>query len=200
VDPSEENRPRWDTFVSIRFYSLGVLLYEMLTGTTPFTSEELSQAGLDGMLRLIRESEPHKPSTRLSSLGRTATEAADRRRVDVQRLGTLVRGDLDWIVMKCLEKDRTRRYDTAASLSVDIQHHLKDEPVSASPPSRSYRLQKFVKRNRSGVITGVAVIGLLLLGIAGTTIGMMTALSAKTRAQAHAFDGQGHRDRDDLVV
>ena len=168
-------------------YSLGVLLYEMLTGTTPFSNEELNSAGLEGMMRMIRDVEPHKPSTRLSSLGETGTRTAQRRRApDVKRLGLILRGDLDWIVMKCLEKDRTRRYDTANGLAEDIERHLNDEPVSASPPSTGYRLRKFVKRNRGQVAAGTAIVALLVVGIIGTSWGMAWAIDEKTRADEQA--------------
>jgi len=167
-------------------YSLGVLLYEILTGTTPFNHEDLVGAGFEGMMRMIREVEPHKPSTRLSSLGDTATQAAQQRRSDVQKLGLLLRGDLDWIVMKCLEKDRTRRYETASGLATDIARHLADEPVLAGPPGARYKLAKFVKRNRGQVIAGGVVAAALVLGIIGTSIGMAWALNERSRANDEA--------------
>ncbi|MCP3902274.1 MAG: tetratricopeptide repeat protein [Planctomycetes bacterium] len=160
-------------------YALGVLLYELLTGTTPFDTGTLMQAGLAEMMRIIREEEPHKPSTRLSSLGDTGSHTAEQRRVDLKKLNLLLRGDLDWIVMKCLEKDRTRRYETANGLAADIQRHLNDEPVSAGPPSARYRLGKLVKRNRASVIAVTVVAVVLVLGVAGTTAGMLRARSAE---------------------
>jgi tetratricopeptide (TPR) repeat protein/tRNA A-37 threonylcarbamoyl transferase component Bud32 len=164
-------------------YSLGVLLYELLTGTTPFDSKELMEAGFAEMTRIIREVEPHKPSTRLSSLGDTGTRTAQQRHVgDVKKLGLILRGDLDWIVMKCLEKDRTRRYETANGLAADIKRHLNDETVTAGAPSAEYRLRKFVKRNRGQVIAGGVVAAALVLGVAGTTAGMVWALNEKDRA------------------
>ena len=168
-------------------YSLGVLLYELLTGTTPFDSQSLMEAGFAEMMRIIREVEPHKPSTRLSSLGQTGTRTAQQRHVaDVAKLGMLLRGDLDWIVMKCLEKDRTRRYETANGLAADIQRHLSDEPVVAGPPSASYKLRKFMKRNRGQVIAAGVVAAVLVLGIVGTSGGMAWALSEKDRADTEA--------------
>src|SRR5207253_1442426 len=130
-------------------YSLGVLLYELLTGKTPFDSKELLQAGLDEMRRTIREKEPERPSTRVSTLGgEDRTTTAKRRGLDAPKLVNLLRGDLDWIVMKCLEKDRARRYETANGLATDIDRHLNNEPVVACPPSNFYKFQKLVRRNK----------------------------------------------------
>ncbi len=150
-------------------YSLGVLLYELLTGTTPFDSHSLLEAGMAEMMRIIREVEPHKPSTRLSSLGDTGTRTAiDRHAGDPLTLSSILKGDLDWIVMKCLEKDRTRRYETANGLAADIKRHLNDEPVSAGAPGSGYRLRKFARRHRREVIAGTVVLIALVTGLAGT--------------------------------
>jgi serine/threonine protein kinase len=122
-------------------YSLGVLLYELLVGKTPFDSKELLAAGLDEMRRTIREREPPRPSTRLRSMaGKELTSTAERREAEAPKLISLLRGDLDWIVMKCLEKDRTRRYEAATGLSTDVQRYLDNEPVLARPPSVAYRV------------------------------------------------------------
>src|SRR5213080_3535995 len=130
-------------------YALGVLLYELLTGKTPFDASELLKAGLDEMRRIIREQEPARPSTRVSTLrGEELTTTAKRRGLDAAKLVNVLRGDLDWIVMKCLEKDRARRYETANGLAFDIQRHLNNEPVVACPPSNLYKFQKLVRRNK----------------------------------------------------
>jgi serine/threonine protein kinase/Flp pilus assembly protein TadD len=149
-------------------YSLGVLLYELLTGSTPFDRKRLHQAALDEVLRIIREEEPPKPSNRLSTTEELPSVAANRG-LEPKKLSGLVRGELDWIVMKALEKDRNRRYETANGLAHDIERYLHDEPVQACPPSAAYRIRKFVRRNR-GVLSFAAVI-LFFLAILCSGIG-----------------------------
>ncbi len=146
-------------------YALGVLLYELLTGRPPFSKEELFKGGVEGVLRMIREQEPPKPSTRLSTLTKEElTALATRRRVEPTKLGRLLRGELDWIVMKALEKDRRRRYETATALAQDLQHHLRQEPVSAVAPTFAYWFFKFARRNRLVFTTAAAVAAALLIG------------------------------------
>jgi serine/threonine protein kinase len=148
-------------------YSLGVLLYELLTGSTPLDKERLHAASYDELRRIIREEEPPRPSARISTLAADlATTVAEHRRTDARRLRQTVRGELDWIVMKCLEKERNRRYETPNSLARDIEHYLNDEAVQACPPSLAYRLKKFVRRNK----VAAAFVVLLLVGLA--TLGM----------------------------
>ncbi|HMO65821.1 MAG TPA: serine/threonine-protein kinase, partial [Verrucomicrobiota bacterium] len=148
-------------------YSLGVLLYELLTGRTPFDARELLASGLDAMRRTIREVEPPRPSTRLSTLqGEALTATAQAHGTDGLKLAGGVRGDLDWIVMKCLEKDRARRYETASGLVSDIQRHLRHEPIVARPPSPAYRLQKAVRRNKLAFAAAGAVVLALAAGLA----------------------------------
>ena len=149
-------------------YSLGVLLYELLTGQTPFDTKELVNSGLDAIRKTLREVEPPRPSTRLSTLDDvTLTATAKHRQTEPPKLQHQIRGDLDWIAMKCLEKDRTRRYATVNGLAADIDRHLKNEPVVASPPSTIYRMQKAVRRNKlacaaAGAVAAAVVIGLMV--------------------------------------
>ena len=156
-------------------YSLGVLLYELLVGELPFSKQALRQAGYLEMQRLIREQEPVKPSTKITSLGDAATQHAAVRRVSLGDLQRELRGDLDWIVLKALEKDRTRRYETALELAADLERHLKFEPVLASPPSSFYRLRKFVRRYRLQCIAGAIVFVAIVGGGIGTAVGFAEA-------------------------
>jgi serine/threonine protein kinase/Tfp pilus assembly protein PilF len=150
-------------------YSLGVLLYELLTGTTPFDKDRLREASFDEIRHIIREEEPPKPSTRVSTLGQAATTVSTQRRSDPKRLSQLFRGELDCIVMKALEKDRNRRYETASALAADVQHYLHDEPVAAGPPSTWYRVRKFARRNR--LVLAVAAGFLVMVALAAGSVG-----------------------------
>ncbi len=156
-------------------YSLGVLLYELLTGTTPFGSKELRSAAYAEIQRIIREVEPPKPSTRISANTDTIAKVASQRHTEPKRLGTLVRGELDWIVMKALEKDRQRRYETANGLGMDIKRYLSGEAVLAAPPSNAYRFKKMIRRNKGPVVAGSAVAVVLVLGLVGTSVGLFRA-------------------------
>jgi non-specific serine/threonine protein kinase/serine/threonine-protein kinase len=165
-------------------YSLGVLLYELLTGMTPFEKEGLKDASYDEMRRIIREVEPLRPSVRLSTLAaNVATTVAEQRRTDTRRHVQSVRGDLDWIVLKSLEKDRTRRYETANDLAQDISRYLHDEPVQAGPPSRVYRFVKFVRRNRAATLAAAAVLTGLIAAAIGASAGMVSESRRRTAAE-----------------
>jgi serine/threonine protein kinase len=180
-EQAEQNNLDIDTRTDI--YALGVILYELLTGTTPLEKAQMKQAAYDEVLRLIKEVEPPKPSMRLSGSDSLPSVAAQRS-IEPAQLTRSISGDLDWVVMKALEKERSRRYETANGLAEDIRRHLADEPVSASPPSTSYRVKKFIRRNRAGVIAASVIAVTLLLGVAGTTGGMLWALAERKEAVA----------------
>src|SRR5262245_20169641 len=181
MSPEQAGFNQFDVDTRSDIYSLGVLLYELLAGSPPFARQELKQAGLLEMLRVIREQEPPRPSTRLSTADGLPTLAANRG-TEPKRLTALMRGELDWIVMKALEKDRNRRYETANGFAMDLQRYLADEPVQACPPSASYRLKKFVRRNKGPVLAAGLFLLLLVAGIVGTTVGLVRAMAAEKQA------------------
>ena len=165
MSPEQLEMTGLDVDTTTDVYSLGVLLYELLVGALPFDPETLRQAGWDGLRRLIREVDPPRPSTRISTMEDRATEAAARRRTESETLRKLVHGELDWITMWALEKDRTRRYQSALAFGEDIERYLGDEPVQASPPSTSYRFRKFLRRHRAPVAAAAAIaLTILVLG------------------------------------
>ena len=154
-------------------YSLGVLLYELITGTTPLDETEMRQAAYDEIRRMVREDDPEKPSRKISTLGEAATSVSAHRATDPHGLSSLVAGDLDVIVMKALEKDRTRRYDTATGMADDVRRFLSDEPIVARSPSMTYRASKFMKRNRYTVVASALVLAALVIAVAVTSVMMI---------------------------
>jgi serine/threonine protein kinase len=171
-------------------YALGVILYELLTGTTPIEREQFKKAALDEILRVIRESEPPTPSKRLSSTDSKPCVAANRQ-MEPLKLGRFLRGDLDWIVMKALAKERDRRYETANGFGRDVERFLNHEPVLAGPPTAAYRVRKFVRRHRPQVIAAGLLLLALLLGTAGTTFGLIWAELRRAEAeQARAAEAE----------
>ncbi len=177
-------------------YSLGVLLYELLTGRQPFDSKSLLSAGLEEIRRIIREVEPPKPSTRLNTLADSDRDQIARHRGTAPaQLSLLLRGDLDWIVMKALEKNRNRRYDTASDLALDIQRHLQNEAVVARPPTAGYRISRLIRRNRFTFIAGGAVALALVIGLVVSTAQTMRARAAERAAETARAKAQTERAR-----
>ena len=199
MSPEQAELNQLDIDTRSDVFALGVLLYELLTGTTPLNRSQLGKAALLEVLRIVREVEPPKPSTRVSTSGTLANIAANRN-TDPVKLSKLMRGELDWIVMKALEKDRNRRYESATALAKDVERHLRGDAVEACPPTLGYRLRKAYRRNRAAVLTAGAFVGVLLAGTAVATVGLVRAERARQAeaeqrgvAEAKTAEAEGER-------
>jgi eukaryotic-like serine/threonine-protein kinase len=176
-------------------YSLGVLLYELLTGTTPFDRQRFATAAYDEIRRIIREEDPPKPSTRLSTLGAELATVSAKRKSEPAKLSALVRGDLDWVVMKALEKDRSRRYETASAFAADVRRFLSEEPIEARRPSSWYRFRKLARRNKLALSTAALVAAALVLGAGVSTWQAVRATAAETNARRNALLAQDEKQQ-----
>jgi WD40 repeat protein/serine/threonine protein kinase len=196
MSPEQAEMSGLDVDTRSDVYALGVLLYEMLTGTTPFDKQRLEGASFDEVRRIIREEEPPRPSARVSTLGQAAVTASANRGSDPRRLSQLFRGELDWVAMKALEKDRGRRYETAAALAADVERYLADEPVQACPPSAWYRLRKLARRNKAAFFAASVLAVAVLLAMVGLAGGMALFAQERSKAVEERNGANAARDRE----
>ena len=187
MSPEQAEMSGLDIDTRSDIYSLGVLLYELLTGTTPFDKKRLAKAAYDEVIRIIRDEEPPKPSTRLSQSTESLSAIAAQRRTEPAKLSRMFCGDLDWITMKALEKDRTRRYETASGLAADVLRYLHDEPVEASPPSTGYRLKKLAHRYRGSLATATAFLAVLVAAVI-VSAGLALRANIEARQKSELLD------------
>jgi len=190
MSPEQAEMTGLDIDTRTDVYSLGVLLYELLVGVLPFDAKELRGAGFDEIRRKVREDEPPKPSTRLTTPGFDTTRATRNRKTDLSTLTKQLKGELDWIAMKAMAKDRTQRYASVSELAADIGRHLRHEVVLAGPPSAVYRMRKYVRRHKAGVVAAALVILAVIIGITGTSIGLIKARRAEKVAKEEADTAQ----------
>jgi serine/threonine protein kinase/cytochrome c-type biogenesis protein CcmH/NrfG len=194
MSPEQAELNQLDVDTRSDIYSLGVLLYELLTGTTPLEGKRVREAALLEVLRVIREEEPPRPSTRLTTTAELPSIAAQRG-LEPKRLSGIVRGELDWIVMKALEKDRTRRYETANGFAMDVQRYLDDEAVHACPPSAGYRFRKFARRNKRVLLAGSTMLAMLLVLVAGLAISNVRVARERNQKSAALSEAKASAER-----
>lgn len=203
MSPEQAELSSLDVDTRSDIYSLGVMLYELLVGTTPVDQGRLDSAGFDELRRIIREEEPPRPSARITTLGDRATTIADLRQIESARLGSILRGDLDWIVMKAIEKDRGRRYESAADLASDIRLYLNSEPIQARPPSTAYLMSKFARRNRATLLTGASLAATLCIATVVSLWQMLNAIDEKNKkdlalSKALIAESQARAAKDEI--